>query len=143
MVICIKVIEISSIVLQNKVNLGLLFMFWLRYFWKNLYHNFLSHFFRTKLTWNNKGDFIEVKCFVICTALLLPLKVNFYYFNIQIFMLLKLESESGIRNPESGIRNPNPDCKKSALESGIRIRRFFGRIAIPVKNINGFNFFWF
>ena len=124
MVICIKVIEISSIVLQNKVNLGLLFMFWLRYFWKNLYHNFLSHFFRTKLTWNNKGDFIEVKCFVICTALLLPLKVNFSYFKIQIFMLLKLESESGIRNP-------NPDCKKSALESGIRILRFFGRIAIP------------
>ena len=39
-------------------------------------------------------------------------------------MLLKLESESGIRDP-------NPDCKKSALESGIRIRRFFGRIAIP------------
>ena len=70
-----------------------------------------------------KGNFMEVKCFVICTALLLPLKVNFYYFNIQIFMLLKLESESGIRNP-------NPPCKKkTAIESGIR--RFFGRIAIP------------
>ena len=85
------------------------------------------------MTWNNKGDFIEVKCFVICTALLLPLKVNFYYFNIQIFMLLKLESESGIRNPESGIRNPNPNCKKFALESGIRIRQFFAWIAIPDK----------
>ena len=36
-----------------------------------------------------------------------------------------------IRDPESGIRNPNPNCKKFALESGIRIRRFFGRIAIP------------
>ncbi len=37
-------------------------------------------------------------------------------------MLLKFESESGIRNP-------NPQCKKSVIES--EIRRFFGRIAIP------------
>ena len=41
-----------------------------------------------------KGNFMEVKCFVICTDLLLPLKVIFSYFKIQIFMLLKLESES-------------------------------------------------
>ncbi len=52
-----------------------------------------------------KGNIMEVKCFVICTDLLLPLKVN----------------------PE----NPNPKCKKYAIESGIRIRQFFGRIAIP------------
>ena len=58
---------------------------------------------------------MEVKCFVICTDLLLPLKLNFSYFKIQIFMLLKLEYES-------------------AIESGIRIRRFFGRIAIPDFN---------
>ena len=64
-----------------------------------------------------KGNFMEVKCFVICTDLLLPLKVNFSYFEIQIFMLLKLESESTMQ--------------KYAIESGIRIRRFFGRIAIP------------
>ncbi len=32
-----------------------------------------------------------------------------------------------------GIRDPNPNCKKFALESGIRIRRFFGRIAIPAN----------
>ena len=44
-----------------------------------------------------KGNFMEVNFFVICTDLLLPLKVNFSYFEIQIFMLLKLESESGIR----------------------------------------------
>ena len=37
-----------------------------------------------------KGNFMEVKCFVICTDLLLPLKVNFSYFEIQISMLLKL-----------------------------------------------------
>ena len=42
-----------------------------------------------------KGNFMEVKCFVICTDLLLPLKVNLSYFEIHIFMLLKLESESG------------------------------------------------
>ena len=57
---------------------------------------------------------MEVKCFVICTDLLLPLKVNFSYFEIQIFMLLKLESESAMQK----IRNR------------IRICRFFGRIAI-------------
>ena len=35
-----------------------------------------------------KGNFMEVKYFVICTDLLLPLEVNFSYFEIQIFMLL-------------------------------------------------------
>ena len=72
---------------------------------------------------------MEVKCFIICTDLLLPLKVIFSYFEIQIFMLLKLESESGLR-----MRNTNPQCKKYAKESGIRIRRCFGRIAIPACN---------
>ena len=66
-----------------------------------------------------KGKFMELKCFVICTDLLLPPKVIFSYFKIQIFMLLKLESES----------NPKPQCKTYAIESGIH--RFFGRIAIP------------
>ncbi len=42
-------------------------------------------------------------------------------------MLLNVESESRIPNPE----NPNPQCKNSAIKSGILIRRFFGRIAIP------------
>ncbi len=42
-------------------------------------------------------------------------------------MLLKLESESGIRDP-------NPLIKKSALESGIRIRQIFWRIAIHDHN---------
>ncbi len=46
---------------------------------------------------------MEVKSFDICTDLLLPLKVNFSYFKIQIFMLSKLESD--------------PQCKKSAIES--------------------------
>ena len=48
---------------------------------------------------------------MFCTDLLLPLKVNFSYFRIQIFLLLKLESKSG--EPESAlqkickrIRNP-------------------------------------
>ncbi len=41
------------------------------------------------------GNFMEVKCFVICTDLLLPLKVNLSYFEIQMSMLLKLESQSG------------------------------------------------
>ena len=57
-------------------------------------------------------------CHLICTDFLLPLKVNFSYFKIQIFMLLKLESESAMQK----IRNR------------IRIRRFFGRIAMPAKN---------
>ncbi len=61
---------------------------------------------------------MEVKCSVICTDLLLPLKINFSYFEIQIFMLLTLESESATQK----IRNR------------IRIRRFFGRIAIPGRN---------
>ena len=60
---------------------------------------------------------MKVKYFVIRTDLLLPLNVNFSYFKIQIFMLLNW--------------NPNPQCKKYAIESRIRIRRFFGRIAIP------------
>ena len=34
------------------------------------------------------------------------------------------------QNPKNP-KNPNPQCKKYAIESGIRIRRFFGRIAIP------------
>ena len=59
-----------------------------------------------------KGNFMEVKYFVIRTDLLLPLKVNFSYFEIKIFMLLKLESESGNRicNAKicNRIRNPNP-----------------------------------
>ena len=58
-----------------------------------------------------KGNFMEVNCFVICTDLLLPLKVNFSYFKIQIFILLKLESESGIRNPGSGIRDPESESE--------------------------------
>ncbi len=53
--------------------------------------------------------------FVICTDLLLPLKVNFSYFELQIFMLLNLESESAMQKI----------CNR------IRIRRFFGLIAIP------------
>ena len=55
-----------------------------------------------------KGKFMEVKCFVICTDLLLPLKVIFSYFEIQIFMLLKLESESAMQKIRNRIRNPNP-----------------------------------
>ena len=53
--------------------------------------------------------------FFICTDLLLPLKVTFSYFEIQIFMLLKLESESAVQKICNRIRN----------------RRCFGRIAIP------------
>ena len=55
-----------------------------------------------------KDNFMEVKCFVICTDLLLPLKVNFSYFEIQISMLFKLESESGIliRNAKNMQKNP-------------------------------------
>ncbi len=68
--------------------------------------------------------FCHLYCFAAAT------QGKFFIFKIQIFMLLKLESESGIRNP---------DCKKSALESGIQIRRFFGRIAIPDK-YNPFQF---
>ena len=62
-----------------------------------------------------KGNLMEVKYFVICTDLLLPLKANFSYFEIQIFMLLKfkLESESGksesaMQKIRNRIRNPNP-----------------------------------
>ena len=65
---------------------------------------------------------MEAKCFVICTALLLQLKVNFPYFEIQIFILLKLESESAMQ--------------KICNKSGIQIRWFFGRIAIPACNIS-------
>ncbi len=36
----------------------------------------------------SEGNLIEIKCFVICTDLLLPLMVIFSYFEIQIFMLL-------------------------------------------------------
>ncbi len=55
-------------------------------------------------------NFMKVKCFVICTDLLLPLKVNFSYFEIQI---LKLESEFGEsesteQKKRNRIRNPNP-----------------------------------
>ena len=66
-----------------------------------------------------KGNFMEVKCFVICTDLLLPLKVIFSYFEIQIFMLLNW--------------NPNPESESAMqkIRNRIRIRRFFDRIAIP------------
>ncbi len=47
---------------------------------------------------------MEVKCFVIFNDLLLPLGVNFSYFEIQIFMLLKLESESAIQKICNRIR---------------------------------------
>ena len=65
----------------------------------------------------HEGNFMEVKCFVICTDLL-PLKGNFSYFKIQIFMLSKLESESGesefaMQKICNIIRNPPiflPDC---------------------------------
>ena len=64
--------------------------------------------------------------FLYCSDLLLPLKVNFYYFNIQIFMLLKLESESGIRNPGSGIRirtvknlHQNPESESADFLAGL------------------------
>ena len=65
-----------------------------------------------------KGNLMEVKYFVICTDLLLPLKANFSYFEIQIFMLLKLESQSGesesaMQKKRQRIRNPPiflPDC---------------------------------
>ena len=53
---------------------------------------------------------------------------KFLYFEIQIFMLLKLESES------------ETTLKKYAIESGIRIRRFFGRIAIPDQKPGSFIF---
>ena len=60
-----------------------------------------------------KGKYMELKYFVICIDLLLPLKVNFSYFEIQIFMLLKLESESeesesAMQKICNRIRNPNP-----------------------------------
>ena len=47
--------------------------------------------------------------------LLLPLKVNFSFFEIQIFMFLKLESEFG--ESESAMQ-------KLCNKSGIQIRRF-------------------
>ncbi len=55
-----------------------------------------------------KGNFMEVKYFVICTDLLLPLKVNFSFFEIQKFMLLKLESESVMQKIRNRIRNSLP-----------------------------------
>ena len=59
-----------------------------------------------------KGNLMEVKYFVICTDLLLPLKINFSYFKTQIFMLLKLESESesesAMQKNRNRIRNPSP-----------------------------------
>ncbi len=58
---------------------------------------------------------MEVKYFVICTDLLLPLEVNFYYFKIQISVLLKLDSESAMQK----------NCNR------IQICRFFVWIAIP------------
>ncbi len=52
---------------------------------------------------------MEVKCFVMCTDLLLPLKVNFSYFEIQNLCYY--------------FWNPNPEMQKYAIQSGIRIRR--------------------
>ncbi len=49
-----------------------------------------------------KGNYMEVKCLVICTDLLLPLKVNFSYFKIPIFMLLNW--------------NPNPESEESEMQ---------------------------
>ena len=49
---------------------------------------------------------------------------NFFLFWNLNFHVIKLESESG--ESESAMQ-------KYAIESGIRIRRFFGRIAIPDK----------
>ena len=60
-----------------------------------------------------KGNFMEVKCFVICTDLLLSLKVNFSYFEIQILMLLKLESKSGIRIRDARNLLKNPDSESA------------------------------
>ena len=64
-----------------------------------------------------KGNLMEVKYFVICTDLLLPLKANFSYFEIQIFMLLKLESESAMQKICHRIRNPNPPIFFAGLPS--------------------------
>ncbi len=58
-----------------------------------------------------KGNFIY---FVICTDLLLPLKVNFSYFEIQILMLIGIR----IRNAKNLQYNPP----------------IFGRIVIPGIN---------
>ncbi len=70
-----------------------------------------------------KGNFMEVKCFCHLywfTASCMPLKVNFSYFEIQIFMLSNWnpnpESESGesaMQKVCNRIRNPKifwPDC---------------------------------
>ena len=59
-----------------------------------------------------KGKFMEVKCFVICNDLLLPLKVIFSFFEIQIFILFKNwnpnpQSESAMQKICNRIRNPN------------------------------------
>ena len=78
----------------------------------------LRYLFHVKMYVKCKGNLMEVKYFVICTDLLLPLKANFSYFEIQIFMLLKLESESAMQKICHRIRNPNPPI-------------FFCRIAIP------------
>ncbi len=48
---------------------------------------------------------MEVKCFVSCTDFLLPLKVYFSYFKIQIFMLLNW--------------NPNPESKSADFLAGL------------------------
>ena len=85
----------------------------------------LRYLFHVKINVKCKGNFMEVKCFVICTDLLLPLKVNFSYFEIQIFMSLKLESESAMQKICSRIRNPNPliflpDCHPWSQERIIK-----------------------
>ena len=67
--------------------------------------------------------FCHLYCFAAAT------QGKFFLFQNSNIYIIKIGIR--IRDPESGIRNPNPDDKKSALESGIRIRRFFGRIAIP------------
>ncbi len=67
--------------------------------------------------------FCHLYCFAAAT------QVKFFLFQNSNIYVIKIGIR--IRDLESGIRDPNPDCKKTALESGIRIRRIFGRIAIP------------
>ena len=69
--------------------------------------------------------FCHLYCFAAAT------QGKFFLFQNSNIYVIKIGIR--IRDPESGIRNLNPDCEKSALESGIRIHRFFGRIAIPEK----------
>jgi len=88
----------------------------------------LRYLFDVKMYVKCKGKFMEVKCFVICMDLLPPLKF-FLFWNSNIYVIKIGIRIRRIRNPNP--ENPNPQWKKHAIESGIRIRRFFGRIAIP------------